>query len=92
MSSTESGLSMTNTTTFEQLLDLREAAALLGMHWKTLERRAQTGQVPAFRLFGRWKFRASVLNDWVNKRLVVGPRNTVQWTKPAALRESGEHG
>jgi excisionase family DNA binding protein len=53
---------------FEKLLDLREAASLLGMHWKTLERRAQSGTVPAFRVFGRWRFRVSILNRWVDKK------------------------
>jgi excisionase family DNA binding protein len=75
---------------FEELLDLREAASLLGMHWKTLERRAQSGKVPAFRVFGRWRFRASVLNHWVDKKLVINSENNIQWTQPAALRESGE--
>ena len=75
---------------FEELLTLREAASLLGMHWKTLERRAQSGNVPAFRVFGRWRFRASVLNQWVDKKLVINSENKVQWTQPAALRESGE--
>jgi excisionase family DNA binding protein len=77
-------------TGFEELLNLREAASLLGMHWKTLERRAQSGKVPAFRVFGRWRFRASVLNQWLDKRLVINSENKVQWTQPAALRESGE--
>jgi excisionase family DNA binding protein len=75
---------------FEELLTLREAASLLGMHWKTLERRAQSGKVPAFRVFGRWRFRASVLKHWVDKKLVINSENKVQWTQPAALRESGE--
>src|ERR1700722_2448229 len=75
---------------FEELLTLREAASLLGMHWKTLERRAQSGKVPAFRVFGRWRFRASVLDHWVDKKLVINSENKVQWTQPAALRESGE--
>jgi excisionase family DNA binding protein len=75
---------------FEELLSLREAASLLGMHWKTLERRAQSGKVPAFRVFGRWRFRASVLNHWVDEKLVINNENKVQWTQPAALRESGE--
>jgi excisionase family DNA binding protein len=75
---------------FEELLTLREAASLLGMHWKTLERRAQSGKVPAFRVFGRWRFRASVLNQWVDNKLVSNSENKVQWTQPAALRESGE--
>jgi len=75
---------------FEELLTLREAASLLGMHWKTLERRAQSGKGRAFRVFGRWRFRASVLNHWVDKKLVIKSENKVQWTQPAALRESGE--
>jgi excisionase family DNA binding protein len=75
---------------FEELLNLRQAALLLGMHWKTLERRAQSGKVPAFRVFGRWRFRASVLNRWVDQKLVIHNENTIQWSQPAALRESGE--
>lgn len=75
---------------FEELLDLREAACLLGMHWKTLERRAQSGKVPAFRVFGRWRFRASLLNQWLDKKLVINRENNIQWTQPAALRESGD--
>lgn len=75
---------------FEELLNLREAASLLGMHWKTLERRAQSGKVPAFRVFGRWRFRVSVLNQWVGEKLVIHNERDVKWSKPAALRESGE--
>ncbi len=75
---------------FERLLNLREAAKLLGMHWKTLEGMARKNKVPAFRIGGRWRFRASVLNEWLQKRL-VGPGNGgFQWKSPAALRESQE--
>ena len=76
---------------FERLLGLHEAAALLEMHWKTLEGMARKGTVPAFRIGGRWRFRASLLNIWLEKRLVSPDQREVQWTKPAALRESGEH-
>ena len=75
---------------FERLLDLHEAAALLEMHWKTLEGMARKRTVPAFRVGGRWRFRASLLNIWLEKRLVSPRQCEVQWTQPAALRESGE--
>jgi excisionase family DNA binding protein len=75
---------------FERLLNLREAAELLGMHWKTLEGMARKNTVPAFRIGGRWRFRASVLNEWLEKRLVGPGSGEVQWTLPAALRESQE--
>jgi excisionase family DNA binding protein len=75
---------------FERLLKLREAADLLEMHWKTLEGMARDGTVPAFRVRGRWRFRASLLNEWLEKRLVTPSAGKVQWTQPAALRDAGE--
>jgi excisionase family DNA binding protein len=50
---------------FEKLLYLREAASLLGMHWKTLETKARDRKVPAFKVGKRWRFRVSALNSWL---------------------------
>jgi len=50
---------------FEELLDLRQAAALLGMHWKTLETMARDHRIPALKVGKRWRFRASSLNRWL---------------------------
>jgi excisionase family DNA binding protein len=75
---------------FERLLNLREAAALLGMHWKTLEGLTRNKKVPAFRIGGRWRFRVSLLNQWLEKRLVQPGESAVQWSQPVALRESKE--
>ena len=52
-------------TTFEPLLDLGQAAALLGMHWKTLETMARAHRIPALKVGKRWRFRASALNRWL---------------------------
>ena len=54
---------------FEPLLNLREAAAILGMHWKTLEGMARGRKVPAVKVGKRWKFRLSSLNMWLEKEL-----------------------
>ena len=51
---------------FEPLLDLHEAAIVLGMHWKTLETKARQRQVPAFKVGKRWRFRLSSLNSWLD--------------------------
>ena len=75
---------------FERLLSLREAAVLLGVYWKTLEGMARKSAVPAFRIGGRWRFRASVLDEWLQKRLVQPARVELQWRQPIALRESQE--
>ncbi len=52
--------------TFEPLLDLQEAALVLGMHWKTLETKARHRKVPAFKVGKRWRFRLSSLNSWLD--------------------------
>jgi len=60
------------------------------MHWKTLQRKAQKGTVPAFRIDGRWRFRASLLEAWLEKRLVNPHYSEVKWNQPTALRDAGE--
>lgn len=54
-----------NDCAFEELLDLRQAALLLGMHWKTLEIMARQRRIPALKVGKRWRFRASALNSWL---------------------------
>jgi excisionase family DNA binding protein len=50
---------------FEPLLDSREAAALLRMHYKTVERKARNGEIPRYHHNGGWYFRASELDAWL---------------------------
>jgi excisionase family DNA binding protein len=57
------------TRVFEPLLNLQEAAVILGMHWKTLERMARTHKVPSLKVGKRWKFRLSSLNKWLEDGL-----------------------
>jgi excisionase family DNA binding protein len=51
------------------LLNLKEAAAILKMHWKTLEGRARNRKVPALKVGKRWKFRLTSLNTWLENEL-----------------------
>jgi excisionase family DNA binding protein len=54
---------------FEPLLDSRDAAVLLHMHHKTLERKARGGEIPGYQIAGRWYFRASELDRWLRSQL-----------------------
>jgi excisionase family DNA binding protein len=54
---------------FEQPVDSRTAAAFLGIHYKTLERMARKGEVPATKLGKSWQFRLSVLSKWFDAQL-----------------------
>lgn len=50
---------------FEPLLDSDEAADLLKIHPKTLQRMARRGTVVGIRIGKLWRFRASQLNEWL---------------------------
>jgi excisionase family DNA binding protein len=52
---------------FEPLLDSEEAAALLKIHPKTLQKLARNGEVAAIHIGKLWRFRASALDEWVKK-------------------------
>lgn len=55
--------------TFEELLDSDEAAALLKIHPKTLQKMAQNGEITGVQVGRLWRFRASVLNDWLEHKM-----------------------
>ena len=52
---------------FEPLLDSNEAADLLKIHPKTLQRMARRGEVAGIRIGKLWRFRASELNEWLQR-------------------------
>ena len=54
---------------FEPLLDSEDAVKLLRIHPKTLQKLARRGEIQAVRIGKLWRFRASILNDWVNSRI-----------------------
>jgi excisionase family DNA binding protein len=51
---------------FEPLVDSHQAAALLGIHPKTLQKMARAGTVPCHRIGDLWRFRASELDRWLH--------------------------
>lgn len=51
---------------FEPLLSDKQAGELLGLHPKTVQRLARQGELPAVRLGRYWRYRASVLNEWID--------------------------
>jgi excisionase family DNA binding protein len=52
---------------FEPLLDSEEAADLLTIHPKTLQRMARRGTLVGIRIGKLWRFRASDLNKWLQR-------------------------
>lgn len=53
----------------ERLLDSHEAAALLKVHPRTLQRLAQRGEIAGVQVGKLWRFRASSIDAWIQTRL-----------------------
>lgn len=74
-----------NTITFEPLLSETQAGELLGLHPKTLQRMARSGEIPAVRILRYWRFRASELNSWL-ETLATGRKKACS----SVLESSGQ--
>jgi len=59
------------TPVLEALLTSKEAAQILRIHPKVLERMAKRGEVPALKVGKFWRYRATVLDSWINSKLLV---------------------
>jgi excisionase family DNA binding protein len=59
----------TNAFAAEPLLDSNQAAAILKIHPKSLQRMARRGEIRALQIGKVWRFRASVLDEWIQQQL-----------------------
>ena len=51
-----------------QLLTLSEAADLLQVSTRTLQRMIHSGEMPALKVGGQWRVRRALLRQWVENR------------------------
>jgi excisionase family DNA binding protein len=52
----------------EPLLDSHKAAALLDVHPRTLQRMVLRGEISGVQVGKLWRFRASTINDWIDRK------------------------
>lgn len=53
----------------EPLLDSWQAAAMMNVHPKTLQKLARRGQIPGVHIGKLWRFRASVIEAWISAQM-----------------------
>ena len=75
--------------TCEQLLTLKEAAALLPLHPRTLQNMALRCEVPALKILQCWRFRESDLEAWICSLLRSPQLNSSSEGVRKAKRRSG---
>jgi excisionase family DNA binding protein len=64
-----------NETHHEASIDSKTAATYLNIHYKTLERMARVGEIPATKSGRSWQFLSSLLKDWLRARMNSNVRN-----------------
>lgn len=52
----------------EEILRLKDVAALLKVGEKTVYTMAQTGELPAFKVRGQWRFSRQDIDAWIEKQ------------------------
>jgi excisionase family DNA binding protein len=53
----------------ERLLDSTEAASLLGIHPRTLQRMVLRGEIKGIHIGKLWRFKASALGAWIERKM-----------------------
>ncbi len=65
---------MTTMTESREVMNLREASHYLGVSPDTLYRYISEDRIPAFKLGNRWKFKKTILDRWMEKKIHIGAR------------------
>ena len=55
----------------DPILTLPEVAVLLKVAEKTVYTMAQTGQIPAFKVRGQWRFKHDDIDQWIDEQKAV---------------------
>lgn len=51
----------------DEILDAKEVAALLKLHPRTVSNMADRGDLPGFKLGGKWRFRKADIEDHIQR-------------------------
>lgn len=60
---------------YKEVMNIREASQYLGISPDTLYKYVAMERIPAFKLGNRWRFKKTVLNEWME---VKSRKNTVR--------------
>lgn len=67
----------------DEILTLRELANYLRCHTSTLYRLIKSGEIPYFRIGSDFRFRTSIINEWIEKRSAsIQRRQTSKMSRP----------
>lgn len=53
----------------DEIMTLKEVAGYLKLAEKTAYRLTAEGKIPGFKVGGSWRFRKSVIEDWIDQKM-----------------------
>ena len=63
----------------EEVLTVKEASGYLKIAEKTLYRFIREQNIPAFKLGREWRFKKSLLDEWIEKRINQRQKEARKW-------------
>ena len=75
----------------DEILTIREVAALLKIGEKTTYTMAQSGDLPGFKVRGQWRFRRADLDTWIQRQVdaAATPEHNSDEDTSAATEDDG---
>ena len=70
------GIAKVATRAVREVMDIRDAAEYLGISPDTLYKYASEGFIPAFKLGNRWRFKRSLMENWMEQQSGVAADRT----------------
>ncbi len=55
----------------EEVLKIKDLAALLKVGIKTIYSMAQAGELPAFKVRGQWRFSKKDIDEWIDQQKTI---------------------
>lgn len=68
-----------------EVMNIRQASQYLGVSPDTLYKYVSEERIPAFKLGNRWKFKKTILDQWMEEKSTVGETKSTK-KKPRAAR------
>jgi excisionase family DNA binding protein len=68
-----------------EVMNIRQASQYLGVSPDTLYKYVSEERIPAFKLGNRWKFKKTILDQWMEEKSTTGETKSTK-KKPRAAR------
>jgi excisionase family DNA binding protein len=72
-----------------EVMNIRQASQYLGVSPDTLYKYVYEEKIPAFKLGNRWKFKKTILDQWMERKSTLGEGRGKK--KPKAARAAAGH-